>query len=56
MQTKELRPSHDGSRDATKKEKKGKHKEETVDGVRVGNRVSGVVFKYHVKEIQQVCA
>ena len=41
---------------ATKKAKKGKHNKETVDGVRVGNRVSGVLNKYHVPEIQQVCA
>ena len=30
----------------TKKAKKGKHKKETVDGVRVGNRVTGAVKKH----------
>ena len=39
---------------ATKKAQKGKQKKETVDGVRVGDRVPGVVKKYHVQEIQQL--
>ena len=33
----------------TKKAKKGKHKKETVDSVRFGNRVTGAVKKHHVQ-------